>query len=138
MKRRPHWDDDLVYAVIHEIGVLRPSPHSLRDTAYAVIAAVEDWMDANDNPLPHVLNECLQWLDAERAAIARVRQLHYGYDAMDGLRRCGCCGHPWPCLTAQALNGDKCPTCEGPIRETVGLVCQTCGTDYGAQGDSDE
>ena len=25
-----------------------------------------------------------------------------------------------------------CPTCSGPIRETVGLVCQTCGTDYGA------
>ena len=42
-ERRPHWDDELVYAVIHEIGVLRPSPHSLRDTAYAVIAAVEDW-----------------------------------------------------------------------------------------------
>ena len=31
-----------------------------------------------------------------------------------------------------------CPTCSGPIRETVGLVCQTCGTDYGAQGDSDD
>ena len=28
-----------------------------------------------------------------------------------------------------------CPTCSGPIRETVGLVCQTCGTDY---GDSDD
>jgi hypothetical protein len=25
-----------------------------------------------------------------------------------------------------------CPTCSGPIRETVGMVCQTCGTDYGA------
>lgn len=25
-----------------------------------------------------------------------------------------------------------CPTCEGPSRETVGMVCQTCGTDYGA------
>jgi hypothetical protein len=24
-----------------------------------------------------------------------------------------------------------CPTCSGPSRETVGLVCQTCGTDYG-------
>lgn len=71
-------------------------------------------------------------------AIQRVRELHHAYDAMDQRRRCGCCGHPWPCLTAQALNGDKCPTCEGPIRETVGLVCQTCGTDYGAQGDSDE
>lgn len=26
---------------------------------------------------------------------------------------------------------DPCPTCSGPSRETVGLVCQTCGTDYG-------
>jgi len=24
-----------------------------------------------------------------------------------------------------------CPTCSPPVRETVGLVCQTCGTDYG-------
>lgn len=24
-----------------------------------------------------------------------------------------------------------CPTCSGPIRETVGMICQTCGTDYG-------
>lgn len=26
-----------------------------------------------------------------------------------------------------------CPTCSGPVRETVGMVCQTCGTDYGSQ-----
>lgn len=25
-----------------------------------------------------------------------------------------------------------CPTCEGVRRETRGLVCQTCGHDYGA------
>lgn len=25
----------------------------------------------------------------------------------------------------------NCPTCRGENRETVGLVCQTCGTDYG-------
>lgn len=25
-----------------------------------------------------------------------------------------------------------CPTCSGPVRETVGMVCQTCGTDYAA------
>jgi hypothetical protein len=24
-----------------------------------------------------------------------------------------------------------CPTCTGPTRETTGLVCQTCGHDYG-------
>lgn len=26
----------------------------------------------------------------------------------------------------------ECATCSWPYRETVGLVCQTCGTDYGA------
>ena len=71
-ERRPHWDDDLVYAVIHEIGVLRPSPHSLRDTAYAVIAAVEDWVYDNfqggeyDNPVEYT---------PEELAIQRVRAL---------------------------------------------------------------
>jgi len=33
-----------------------------------------------------------------------------------------------------AMNGwgrEECPTCSWPVRETVGLVCQTCGTDYG-------
>lgn len=29
---------------------------------------------------------------------------------------------------------DPCPTCSFPIRETVGMVCQTCGTDYGRGG----
>lgn len=35
---------------------------------------------------------------------------------------------------AAALRGGPCPTCSGPVRETVGMVCQTCGTDY-AGGD---
>lgn len=26
-----------------------------------------------------------------------------------------------------------CPACSGPSRETVGMVCQTCGTDYGTR-----
>lgn len=26
----------------------------------------------------------------------------------------------------------RCPTCSGPTRETVSMVCQTCGTDYAA------
>ncbi|MBN0039369.1 hypothetical protein JN535_04165 [Cellulosimicrobium cellulans] len=26
----------------------------------------------------------------------------------------------------------ECPTCSGPRRETVNMVCQTCGTDYAA------
>lgn len=31
-----------------------------------------------------------------------------------------------------ALPHVPCPTCTGSVRETTGLVCQTCGTDYGA------
>lgn len=31
-------------------------------------------------------------------------------------------------MTTDRQNG--CPTCSGPSRETVGMVCQTCGTDY--------
>lgn len=34
-------------------------------------------------------------------------------------------------LLAQVATGG-CPTCSGPSRETVDMVCQTCGTDYGA------
>jgi hypothetical protein len=42
------------------------------------------------------------------------------------------------CLTAfdravgarEQWYGRKCPACTGPQRETVGMVCQTCGTDY--------
>jgi hypothetical protein len=30
-----------------------------------------------------------------------------------------------------------CPTCMGPQRETVDLVCQTCGTDYASTPDVD-
>jgi hypothetical protein len=33
---------------------------------------------------------------------------------------------------AMAAPRRPCPTCSGPSRETVGMVCQTCGTDYGA------
>ena len=88
-ERRPHWDDDLVYAVIHEIGVLRPSPHSLRDTAYAVIAAVEDWQIAKAGPgkyaitlgviggkyLPEwIAQSAIDRATKSEAAIARVRE----------------------------------------------------------------
>ena len=85
-ERRPHWDDELVYAVIHEIGVLRPSPHSLRDTAYAVIAAVEDWrnsniqvhwqgMTATERNLSEALGREQRGRAELEAAIARVREI---------------------------------------------------------------
>ena len=122
IERRPHWDDELVDAVIHEIGVLRPSPPPLANTAYAVIAAVEDWARWE-----HVPKGTLRRLEQAEAAIARVREFRMtvtpNTDYNDGYNRA---------LedAKRALDG-PCPTCRGPIRETVGLVCQTCGTDYG-------
>ena len=82
-ERRPHWDDELVYAVIHEIGVLRPSPHSLRDTAYAVIAAVEDWHERKgEENLPLLMammnaesTKFRRRAEQAEAAIQRVRDV---------------------------------------------------------------
>ncbi len=34
---------------------------------------------------------------------------------------------------AVAIGNRECPTCSWPSRETVGMVCQTCGTDYGGK-----
>jgi hypothetical protein len=31
------------------------------------------------------------------------------------------------------LTREPCPTCTGTARETVGMVCQDCGTDYGVR-----
>lgn len=44
--------------------------------------------------------------------------------------------HPFAPVPLNAFRSDlppaPCPTCQGPVRETVGMVCQTCGRDYGA------
>ena len=121
MSRRPHWDDDLIDAVFRALshtyraqGWTGGIAIDLDESVYPLIAAVEDWMDANDNPLPHVLNECLQWLDAERAAIQRVRELHHPIPGFNGTQWCGAhCeatadGDPteYPCETIRALDGD--------------------------------
>lgn len=39
-------------------------------------------------------------------------------------------GHNDPQAT---VNPYRCPTCSPPTRETVGMVCQTCGTDYSTE-----
>ena len=116
-ERRPHWDDALIEAVKDNISGYcfdHVEGPLYDEDVYPVIAAVEDWMDANDNPLPHVLNECLQWLDAERAAIARVRELHgrhdpncpYGEDCA-GAGLCLACREEYPCATIRALDGER-------------------------------
>lgn len=65
MKRRPHWDDELIESL--------PIPgHSYLEDEdiYAIIAAVEDWQDANGFSRAGTLMHRL--IDAE-AAIQRVR-----------------------------------------------------------------
>ena len=129
-ERRPHWDDDLVYAVIHEIGVLRPSPHSLRDTAYAVIAAVEDWQIAKAGPgkyaitlgviggkyLPEwIAQSAIDRATKAESKIQRVRELHHPIPGFNDSLWCGAhCeatadGDPthYPCATIRALDGEK-------------------------------
>ena len=110
MERRAHWTDDLIAAVIGEIGVLRPSPPPLANTAYAVIAAVEDWVYDNfqggeyDNPVEYT---------PEELAIQRVRELHNPIPGFNGSLWCGAhCeatadGDPteYPCETIRALDG---------------------------------
>ena len=114
MERRAHWTDDLIAAVIGEIGVLRPSPPPLANTAYAVIAAVEDWVYDNfqggeyDNPVEYT---------PEELAIQRVRELHKGTPECahcagvtglpDGANvdTCDECCEVMPCPTIRALDG---------------------------------
>lgn len=47
-----------------------------------------------------------------------------------------------PALPSEAPGGgaglaEGCPTCSPPRRETVGMVCRTCGTDYAPEGAGD-
>ena len=119
--RRSHWDTDLVDGVgrrlIPRYRSIGYCTDAERHRIYTLIEFVEDWMDANDNPLPHVLNECLQWLDAERAAIQRVQELHKGTPECahcagvtglpDGANvdTCDECCEVMPCPTIRALDG---------------------------------
>ena len=67
MKRRPHWDD----ALIESLPI--PGHSYLEDEdIYAIIAAVEDWQDANGFNRAGTLMHRL--IDAE-AAIQRVREV---------------------------------------------------------------
>lgn len=102
MKRRPHWDDELIESL--------PIPgHSYLEDEdiYAIIAAVEDWQDANGFSRAGTLMHRL--IDAE-AAIQRVRELHHTtvdyVDSREGpcdIEHCAECGYI-------PLDGEMCPT----------------------------
>ena len=110
LRRRPHWDDELIDAVFHAIKAIQ-SPHG--DTmfvapsdAYTVIAAVEDWQAEKRRG-----EAAFSWLMArdarQQAAIARVRELHAPIRVdLAGSERCGYCAIlPWPCDTIRAIDG---------------------------------
>jgi hypothetical protein len=70
IKRREHWDDDLIRAVI-DAGGKPPPPNQLsKDHAYRIIAAVEDWARWE-----HVPKGTLLQMEQQKAAIQRVRDI---------------------------------------------------------------
>jgi len=108
-ERRPHWDDDLIDAVRDAVDVEFDDIWKLsEDSIRAVIAAVEDWIDARGSAIDG------QEVVAAIAAVARVRELHgrhdpncpYGEDcAAAGL--CLACREEYPCATIRALNRER-------------------------------
>lgn len=66
-ERRPHWDDELIFAVMSAAG---DGGHLFIDDIHAVIAAVEDWQVEQAAPGVSVAELLSAW-----AAIAGVRAL---------------------------------------------------------------
>ena len=97
-ERRPHWNDELIYAVASRIGV-----HDDDSRVYQVIAAVEDWARWE-----HVPKGTLARLEQAEAAIARVRELHHSKldrHPQGDVQRCIACLDLWPCPTIRAIEG---------------------------------
>lgn len=65
-ERRPHWDDDLIEAV--KAASTKYGAGTV-DSAYATIAAVEDWIDARGSAIDG------REVVAAIAAVARVRDV---------------------------------------------------------------
>jgi len=79
-------------------------------------------------------------VSVEQRPVAQVLADHRICNARYGEVTCYCNPLPWMTLdeygghieALAASEQEPCPTCSWPSRETVGMVCQTCGTDYGA------
>ncbi len=94
------------------------------ERARPVLDAALEWADSLPPPPPPGLPRPLR--DLEAVAVSFGLQS----DLLDVVRTFKAATEDQtPQLAGSPALG--CPTCTGPIRETVGLVCQTCGTDYG-------
>ncbi len=65
-ERRPHWDDELIFAVMSAAG---DGGHLFIDDIHAVIAAVEDWEKETFNAATEVLVERIQKAEAQVQAV---------------------------------------------------------------------
>lgn len=66
-ERRPHWDDDLLAAVLRYLH--DPAPLTDDDRAWNIVEAVEDWQDARGDAIDG------RSLTEEIFAVQRVRAL---------------------------------------------------------------
>ncbi len=70
-ERRPHWDDELIFAVMSAAG---DGGHLFIDDIHAVIAAVEDWEKETFNAATEVLVERIQKAEAQVRAVRELCQ----------------------------------------------------------------
>jgi hypothetical protein len=110
-ERRPHWDDELIFAVMSAAG---DGGHLFIDDIHAVIAAVEDWHKAKRDRRDRThSDECWRWhqecaehlIERQRSTIQRVRELHYNTATHHPSGCCSECGGTYPCPTVRALDG---------------------------------
>ena len=80
-ERRPHWDDELIFAVMSAAG---DGGHLFIDDIHAVIAAVEDWHKAKRDRRDRThSDECWRWhqecaehlIERQRSTAQRVRDV---------------------------------------------------------------
>jgi hypothetical protein len=79
--------------------------------------------DANEQFCASCNNASGSWEGGGCATAAAVVAAVQGPIKAEALREAA---QEWRRFTA----GGRCPTCQMASRETVGMVCQTCGTDY--------
>ena len=120
-ERRPHWDDDLVNAVIDlqyhwDYPEIDPINHDAVNAAWAheIIATVEDWHKAKRDSRDRTHSaECWRWhqecaehlIERQRSTAQRVRELHYNTATHHPSGCCSECGGTYPCPTVRALDG---------------------------------